>query len=539
MSRSLAGLNATRGRSVGVPNLNGLGLSGCLELQLQRVDHRSSIRKRLSTLGSFGGERAGFVGARDGSTLKWKTAAERTDQWASVFNIHSVVGIRLNDPIAFCREYLAALSAGICIAPLDPRCTSDELSDLSEILGITDIVTDEVGESQSYPDLRGIWISSPHGLQQRHSTEMLRSVPTFASVLLTTSGTTGRPKVVPLSERQLLRVATEVALHHSLTPDDRGYSPLPLCHVNAQVVGVLSTLVSGATLVVDDRFHRSDFWEVVQRYKPTWLNLVPAILGVLGTETVDCQQSVLDNIRFARSASAPLANATRERFESGTGIGVLETYGMTEAASQIAANPTRATERRPGSVGIPLGVLLRIVDDEGNVLPNGMSGHVEISGPNVIDSYLTSDNQVVPARNPEGWLHTGDLGRTDDDDYVYLEGRADDVINRGGEKIQPGEIENVLLRDSRVLCAAVIGRPHPILGSEVVACVEARNLAESDPQTLTAELLADCRRRLSRHKWPAEVLLVDHMPTGPTGKLLRRQLRDYVADPRSTDRDGN
>ncbi len=246
-------------------------------------------------------------------------------------------------------------------------------------------------------------------------------------------------------------------------------------HINALVVGVLSTLVSGGSLVLDRRFSRRSFWSISQRYCITWVNLVPAIIAILA-EATPPPAEVAERIRFARSASAPLAAATLERFEARCGIPVLETYGMTEAASQIAANPLEPERHRPGSVGLPVGVEVRIVDETGRTLAPGAVGMVQIRGDSVIASYWTPVDRngvaaTLPATDRGGWLATGDLGRLDDDGYLYLAGRDDDVINRGGEKIYPREIEEVLLADERVRSAVVVGRPHPVVGEEPVAFV--------------------------------------------------------------------
>ena len=225
-------------------------------------------------------------------------------------------------------------------------------------------------------------------------------------------------------------MATRIARHNELCPHDRGYSPLPLCHVNAQVVGVLANLVSGSSLVVDDRFYRSDFWETCGEFGATWLNLVPALLSSLGEDPLPTHV-VSDRVRFARSDSAPLSRAVLERFQNRCGIGVLETYGMTEAASQIAANPMRTRDRRAGSVGRPIGVQVRITDKDGHTTNVGQTGRVKIGGPDVMEWYIGRGRSHLAAHDSEGWLHTGDLGWRDADGYLYLDGRESDLTDRG------------------------------------------------------------------------------------------------------------
>jgi acyl-CoA synthetase (AMP-forming)/AMP-acid ligase II len=238
-----------------------------------------------------------------------------------------------------------------------------------------------------------------------------------------------------------------------------------------------------------------------------------------GDDAPDPGAAVARRIRFVRSASAPLAPAVRERFEARFGIGVLETYGMTEAASQITANPLRAAERRPGSVGRPVGVELRIVEagadgPDRRPLPVGHVGEVEIRGPS------------VSAASPGGWLATADLGRLDEDGFLYLAGRSDDVINRGGEKVYPGEVERVLLSDPRVVAAAVVARPDPIVGEEPVAFVVVAGTVDGPPpDDVAADLSRRCEAALSRFKVPAQITVADTLPAGPTGKVRRAALR--------------
>jgi acyl-CoA synthetase (AMP-forming)/AMP-acid ligase II len=399
-----------------------------------------------------------------------------------------------------------------------------------DLLQAADLVVDgeEAAATLDVQDAH-LWISSAAGLRQvRRGTATRLRAPGIAA-LLPTSGTTGRPKLVPLTESQLLRAAARIASHHALTPLDRGYSPLPLFHVNAQVVGILSAFVAGGSLVVDDRFHASRFWAAAEDFEVSWLNLVPAILGILG-EGAPPAEAATWRVRFARSASAPLPLAVQDRFEATSGIGVLETYGMTEAASQITANPLLRSRRRPGSAGRPIGVAVRIVGADGGELPPGETGAVEIRGPQVIGAYLGPGRAPIPARGPDGWLHTGDLGFCDSDGFLYLAGRSDDVINRGGEKVNPREIEEVLLSDPHVRAAAVVGRPHRLLGEECVAYVATDpGYASSSPDRLAGELLDRCGQALSPHKQPVSVIVVDALPARPTGKPDRRALRAAAA----------
>jgi acyl-CoA synthetase (AMP-forming)/AMP-acid ligase II len=489
------------------------------------------IRSRLDLLSRRCGQRPGYLDAGSGEAVTWSQVAQQAADWATSFAPGTVVALRAANPAAFCRAYLAGLAAGVCVAPLDPGVAAGHVVGLMlDPLQAADLVVDgeEAAATLDVQDLH-LWISSAAGLRQaRRGTATRLPAPGIAA-LLPTSGTTGRPKLVPLTESQLLRAAARIARHHALTPVDRGYSPLPLFHVNAQVVGILSTFVAGGSLVVDDRFHASRFWAAAEDFQVTWLNLVPAILGILG-EGAPPAEAAAWRVRFARSASAPLSPATADRFEATSGIGVLETYGMTEAASQITANPLLRSRRRPGSAGRPAGVAVRIAGAHGGELPPGETGTVEIRGAQVIGAYLGPGRRPIPARGAGGWLRTGDLGFRDSAGFLYLAGRSDDVINRGGEKVHPREIEEVLLSDPHIRGAAVVGRPHRLLGEECVAYVVTDpGYTGSSPGRLAGQLLDRCRRALSPHQQPVSVIVVDALPAGPTGKPDRHALRAAAA----------
>ncbi|MGW6281336.1 AMP-binding protein [Kribbella sp. NPDC055071] len=345
-----------------------------------------------------------------------------------------------------------------------------------------------------------------------------------AGVLLSSSGSTGEPKQILLSAAQLAYVATAVVDSHQLGPADIGFCPLPLYHVNAEVVGLLATLRAGGRLVLDHRFSRSRFWATVDAHEATWVNAVPAMVVLLaedgGTTTTNPAR-----IRFVRSASAPLPVPVLRRFEDLHHIRILESYGMTEAASQITVNPL-AGERRPGSVGLPVGGELKIVGADRHELPAGESGTVLIRGPGVIRAYATD---VGTERfDAEGWLDTGDLGQRDKDGYVWLVGRASELINRSGEKILPREIEDVLREDPDVRDAVVVGRPDPVLGEVPVAYVVA---SSNDPGVvggLAARLAERCRAALPRDRQPAELTVVERLPITGSGKIRRAEVAAMV-----------
>jgi acyl-CoA synthetase (AMP-forming)/AMP-acid ligase II len=423
------------------------------------------------------------------------------------------LALRVPDAFEYACVLVALLGAGRVVLPRDVAAPQAEEARVASLLRPAATVT---GASVR-PGVPRLPVTVA---RQRASARA--ALPSLGcGLVLCTSGSTGSPKVIHLAEAQLAHVAAAVALDHALRPGERGFSPLPLFHINAEVVGLLATLAGRASLVVDERFHRRDFWQLVASRRVTWINAVPAIITILaqGSEAPTAPTSV----RFIRSASAPLAVSILRRFEERFGIPVVESYGMTEASSMIAANPV-AGPRKPGSVGRPVGSQLRVVDPDGNDVRNEV-GRVLVRGAGVITSYLAGGS---PESFRGGWLDTGDLGSLDDDGYLYLAGRADDVINRGGENIHPREVEEVLLEDPRVRAAVVVGEPDPVLGARPVGYVLVD--AELQDGHLVEELLARCRAELSPFKVPARLAVVDALPVGPTGKLLRRALRP-VAEP--------
>ncbi|KPV43790.1 AMP-binding protein [Alicyclobacillus ferrooxydans] len=343
-----------------------------------------------------------------------------------------------------------------------------------------------------------------------------------AAVLMYTSGTTGRPKAVVLRHRHLLATASQIIESHQLTSDDVSYCFLPLFHINAQVVAVLSTLLSGGRIVIAPRFSASRFWASICEHQVTWVSAVPTVIAIL--QNVDGPEETPASLRFVRSASAQLPQLVARRFERRFGVPIIQSYGMTEAASQICVNPLPPGERRSDSVGLPMGVELRIVDEDDCDVSVGTVGEVLLRGSSVIERYEEADNQN-DFRG--GWFHTGDMGRVDADGYVYLTGRKKELINRAGEKVSPYEVEDVIREHPAVEQVAVIGLPDPMYGEEVAAYVVVRESTQA-LEGLTVEILTLCQESLSRYKWPSKIQVVSQLPVGPTGKIQRTSLKKKV-----------
>ncbi|MFN0094927.1 MAG: AMP-binding protein [Dehalococcoidia bacterium] len=332
------------------------------------------------------------------------------------------------------------------------------------------------------------------------------------ALVLQTSGTTGTPKTVPLSHGQLIASARNIAASLAVTPADRTLALMPLFHIHGIVASLLATLASGGSVACPPPFDAFRVSEWVAELSPTWYSAVPTVhQAILQRRAVGPSH----RLRFVRSSSAAMPDSVREGVEAMLGVPLVEAYGMTEAAHQIACNPLPPGIRKPGSVGRPTGVEVRVVDESGDAQPGGR-GEVWLRGPTIIDRY-DADDAVNAASFTEGWLRTGDQGYFDPDGYLFLTGRLKELINRGGEKISPFEVEEALLKCPGVAEAVAFALPHASLGEEVAAAVVAAPGASVDEATVRAF----ARATLSAFKVPRRVVVVDAIPLGPTGKLQR------------------
>lgn len=341
------------------------------------------------------------------------------------------------------------------------------------------------------------------------------------ALMLHTSGTTGRPKRVPLRHRNLAASVDNTATHYQLGPEDISLCVMPLFHVHGLMASALATLRTGGTVVVPAPFNPLSFWTVAAEQRPTWYSAVPTIHRMVLARARGERPPASRSLRFVRSCSSALAPELMAEIEQHLGVPVLEAYGMTEACHQIASNPLPPAGRLPGSVGLGTGVEMAVVDGAGAPLPAGTPSQVVIRGPNVIDGYAAN-----PEANAEsflhGWFRTGDQGVLDASGYLTLIGRIKELINRGGEKISPREIDEVLLRHPSVAEAVAFGVAHPALGEQVAAAVVLREpVAER-------ELLSHCRRQLAAFKVPAKLYVVEAIPRTATGKVQRRKVAEAL-----------
>jgi acyl-CoA synthetase (AMP-forming)/AMP-acid ligase II/thioesterase domain-containing protein/acyl carrier protein len=349
--------------------------------------------------------------------------------------------------------------------------------------------------------------------------------PADPALVLFTSGTTARPKQVALTHRNICASAHTIATALRLARRDRCLNVMPLYHIHGLIGAVLSTIAAGAGIVCPPGFDEMDFYAWLDEFRPSWYTAVPTIHQAIVSRAPEFG-AIIDRsaLRFIRSCSAPLPPQVMADLERTFRAPVIEAYGMTEASHQISCNPLPPGSRKPGSVGTATGCDAAVMDEAGALLPPGATGELVIRGPGVMDGY-EGGVEVNRTAFINGWFRTGDQGMIDADGYIFIRGRLKEIINRGGMKISPREIEEALLEHPAVARAAVFGVPHPTLGEHAAAAVVLRSGAVA----AEAELRQFAAGRLADFRVPSRIIVADHLPTGPTGKLQRTRLAEHFA----------
>jgi acyl-CoA synthetase (AMP-forming)/AMP-acid ligase II len=468
-----------------------------------------------------------LVDCDNGWTLSYAELREVMEALAE--QLYSL-GVRPGDAVAMVMEnspatvvtFLAVARASAIAMPINPQLRRREVeAELSEVTPAVILVGDGA-QDEAVAAARGLGIAIhavEHGRQPAlegvaRARGALPDVdPEAVALLLHTSGTTSRPKAIPLRQRNLAASARGIAEGYGLGSDDCSYCLMPLFHVHGLVASALAALASGGCIVVPRRPRPGALWPHVREHRVTWLSAVPTILAKLPAAPEEGHGS----LRFARSCSSSLAPPLWVALEHRFGVPVVEAYGMTEASHQMASNPLPPGERRPGTVGLPAGAEVAVVGEDWQPVLAGTAGEVVVRGPGVVDGYF--DNPEADAASFRyGWFRTGDLGRLSADGYLTLDGRLKELINRGGEKIAPREVDEALLAHPAVREAVAYGVPDVKWGEVVHAAVVADDALSAD------ELRAFCAGRLAAFKVPRRVHVVPEIPKGPTGKVQRRVL---------------
>ncbi|KKY28639.1 putative peroxisomal-coenzyme a synthetase [Phaeomoniella chlamydospora] len=346
--------------------------------------------------------------------------------------------------------------------------------------------------------------------------------PDDIALVLHTSGTTGRPKAVPLTHRNLTRTMKNIKATYELTPQDRTMLVMPLFHVHGLLAALLAPLAAGGSCVVPASFSARQFWDDFITHKANWYTAVPTIHQIL---LKNPPPNPKPNIRFIRSCSSALSPKTFQELEMNFGAPVIEAYAMTEASHQMTSNQLpHKGKRKPGSVGVGQGVEVKILDGEGNEVPQGTEAEICIRGENVTKGYLNNEKANKESFTKGGFFRTGDQGKKDEDGYVIITGRIKELINRAGEKISPIELDNVITSNPSISEAVCFAIPSELYGQEVgVAIVpkEGQHLTEQDVKDYVAS-------KTAKFKVPTRVWILKEIPKTATGKIQRRKVADSM-----------
>ena len=438
------------------------------------------------------------------------------------------VAVLLPNGPAMAVAFLATATAGVC-APLNPAFTSAELGFYLEDLDAHAVIVASQDDSPvrgvaqqrgiavlelAIREVPGAWTVTLDGYGDAPVPPPDLVDPQAVALVLHTSGTTSRPRMIPLSHANLCASAGAIQSTLRLREDDRCLNVMPLFHVHGLVGGLLASLAGGGSIVCTPGFSPGQFFGWLEKFRPTWYTAVPAMHHeVLARAPLNRDVIGRCRPRFIRSCSAPLPAGLLAGLERAFEVPVIEAYGMTEASHQIASNPLPPGRRKPGSVGRPTGCEVTILDAGGCSQPPGEPGEVAIRGAG-----------VTTARPHGGWLRTGDVGFMDADGYLFISGRIKEIINRGGEKIAPAEVDQVLLAHPAVAHAVTCAVPDTRLGEDVIAVIVRR----SGTTVTERELREFASARLAPVKVPRRMIFVEHIPTGPTGKIQRIGLAKHL-----------
>ncbi len=447
------------------------------------------------------------------------------------------VAVTLPNGLEMAVAFLGVAAAATC-APLNPTYTGAEfdfyLSDLAASALI--VASGSDSPARAVAKARGITVIE---LSPRRGTEAGLFVlddqagPRPAqgglaeagdvALVLHTSGTTSRPKIIPLSHANLCCSAHNIRSTLRLVEDDRCLNVMPLFHIHGLIGALLSSLAAGASVVCTTGFSPVHFFRWIQEFHPTWYTAVPAMhQEVLARAAANRETIAQCRLRFIRSSSAPLAPEVMANLERAFDTPVIEAYGMTEASHQIASNPLPPGQRKAGSVGLPAGTEVAIIDEARRPLPRGETGEIAVRGANVTP--LAPAGQGGESTHGNGWFRTGDIGFLDGDGYLFITGRLKEIINRGGEKVLPREVDEVLLEHPAVAEAVACAMPDSRLGEDVIAVIVRRPGASVSER----ELREFASARLAPFKVPRRVMFVEQIPKGPTGKIQRVGLADRL-----------
>ena len=503
----------------------------------------ATVREWVAHQAAHQGQAPYLLDADSGTVVSYE-ALERSCQQVSAFlsaagsKPGETISVIMPNGVGTVQLLLGALYGGWCVNPVNLLSNTEQMLYVLTHSDCTVVAVSRTWEAA----VREIVAQIPRTIAIRVCDEQALAIsdmpglitdapaPDATGLLMYTSGTTGVPKGVMLTQSNLVANGWAISTEHGLTAQDRVLMVLPLYHINAFTVNMLAPLVHGGSIVMTPKFSALKFWDLATRHACTWINVVPTIISYLLEGEAPALES-LGQIRFCRSASAALPVEYLHAFEAKFGIGIVETMGLTETAAPSFSNPMDTSQRKAGAVGRASGCEAKVIDAQLQDMPDGTIGEIVIRGPQVMRGYYKNPKATQDAFTPDGWLRTGDLGYRDADGFFFVTGRIKELIIKGGENIAPREIDEVLLQHPAVLEAAVVGIPDKHYGQEIRACVILREGHEPDVESLRTF----CVNKLGRYKTPKEFWFVRELPRGPSGKVQRLKLLELTPEAASAD----
>ncbi|MEO8157301.1 MAG: acyl--CoA ligase [Betaproteobacteria bacterium] len=499
----------------------------------------STAASTITGLLEFGAPDSSALGMPGGVPLTYRALRALASATIAALNAR---GIGRNDRVAIVLDNgpemaaaFLAVGAGATAAPLNPGYRADEfefyLTDLKARLLVAgpDMSSPavEVAKRLGIAVVRlvpapangagSFALEFPAGMGTRTAQMPGAAEPEDVALVLHTSGTTSRPKIVPLSQRNVCASARNIGRSTAFGPADRGLNIMPLFHIHGLIAGILAPLSAGGEVSCTPGFNALKFFSWMAEVRPTWYTGVPTMhQAILSRASKNLEVIEASTLRFIRSSSSSLPPQVLKEVEETFNVPLIEAYGMTEAAHQMASNPLPPGRRKPGTVGLAAGPEVGIIDTQGDVLAPGNVGEIAIRGENVMAGY--ENNPKANAEAYAGsWFRTGDQGIMDADGYVTITGRLKEIINRGGEKISPREVDEVLMDHPSIQQCVTFAIPHDKLGEEVAAAVVLREGAAASEKDLRAFVAI----RLADYKVPRKIVILAEIPKGATGKLQR------------------
>ena len=457
----------------------------------------------------------------------------------------NALGIARNDRVAIVLNNgpemaacFVACACGVTSAPLNPAYRADEFEFYLTDLRAKALIVEQASTSPAIDVAQRLGVpvldlvvppGAPAGRFTLAARDAANAAPVTAaanggfaqaddlSMVLHTSGTTSRPKIVPLSQRNLCASAAHIARTLQFVPGDCGLNIMPLFHIHGLIAGVLAPLSAGSQVFCTPGFNALKFFGWMEEAKPTWYTAVPTMhQAIVSRASKNLDVIARHPLRFMRSSSSSMPPQVIRELEEVFKAPLIEAYGMTEATHQMTSNPLPPAARKPGTVGRAAGPEVAIMADDGRLLEPGEIGEIVIRGPNVTAGYENNPDANAGAF-AHGWFRTGDQGTLDDEGYLSITGRLKEIINRGGEKISPREVDEILMDHPAVAQVVCFGMPHAKLGEEVAAVVVLREGAAATER----ELAAFVATRAADYKVPKKIVFMDEIPKGATGKLQR------------------